>query len=76
MITITKKNGNVYFLNETEYSEVEFRKDEKKVIAWPIQNEASLGFYRQVEEFEDVGAICYTNNAHPTNLIFYTDDQE
>ena len=72
MITVSKYNGDTFFINENEYINLSFLKDEKKFIAQPIQRTAHLGVFSETIEIEDVMEVLYTNEAHPTALKYNT----
>ena len=72
MVTVSKYNGDIFFINENEYINLSFLKDEKKFIAQPIQSTAHIGVFRETIEIDDVMEVLYTNEAHPTALNFST----
>ena len=72
MVTVSKYNGDTFFINENEYTNLSFLKDEKKFIAQPIQPTAHLGLIRETIEIDDVMGVLYTNEAHPTALEYNT----
>lgn len=73
MITVQRENGDVIFINEHEHIHCAYKKDERKFIAIPTQPTANIGIPRDRIEVEDVVCVAYTNEAHPTNLIFQAD---
>ena len=75
MITVQKENGDVIFINEHEHIHCAFKKEERKFIAIPTQPEANIGILRDRIEVKDVVGVAYTNEAHPTSLIFHADKQ-
>ena len=72
MVTVSKYNGDTFFINENEYTNLSFLKDEKKFIAQPIQPTAHLGLIREIIEIDDVMGVLYTNEAHPTAMEYST----
>jgi hypothetical protein len=74
MITIIKDSGDVIFLNENEFVRIDFDKADRCVAAYPVQRTAYIGMPYPRVEVKDVKSIAYTNEAHPTSLIFETKD--
>jgi DNA-directed RNA polymerase alpha subunit len=72
MVTVSKYNGDTFFINENEYINLSFLKDEKKFIAQPIQPTAHIGVFCETIEIDDVMEVLYTNEAHPTVLKYNT----
>ena len=73
MITVQRENGDVIFINEHEHTHCAYRKEDRKFIAIPTQPTANIGIPRDRIEVEDVVCVAYTNEAHPTSLIFQAD---
>lgn len=73
MITVQRENGDVIFINEHEHTHCAYKKEERKFIAIPTQPTANIGIPRDRIEVEDVVCVAYTNEAHPTSLIFRAD---
>lgn len=73
MITVQRENGDVIFINEHEHIHCAYKKEERKFIAIPTQPTANIGIPRDRIEVKDVVCVAYTNEAHPTSLIFQAD---
>lgn len=74
MVTVSKYNGDIFFINENEYTNLSFLKDEKKFIAQPIQPTAHIGVLRKTIKIDDVMGVLYINEVHPTALEYKRQD--
>ena len=70
MITVIDEKGNVAFINESECVSIVYRKEDRVVVASPIQRTADIGLPLQDMRFENVVCVTYNNEAHPTSQIF------
>ena len=74
MIIVEKNNGDVIFLNEREFINIAYSKDEKLIVAYPTQPTAHIGMPRREIEVKDVQSVTYTNEIQPENRTYRTYD--
>ena len=74
MIIVEKTNGDVIFLNEREFINIAYSKDEKLIVAYPTQPTAHIGMPRREIEVKDVRSVTYTNEAQPEKRMYRTYD--
>ena len=74
MIIVEKTNGDVIFLNEREFINIAYSKDEKLIVAYPTQPTAHIGMPRREIEVKDVRSVTYTNDVQPEQRTFMATD--
>ena len=66
MITITRKNGNILFVNDRMCSRCSYNRNEGVFTAFQKE---------QIIEVDDVLSVTFNNDAYPTNLVFKADEK-